>query len=133
MEESFFGPWKREKPVNKWHEWKIGKIDSWYSVSANSLQSTINDQIKIESQNENIEKNGEIQAEKIQSKSISRFGDRGSWGEPRSYDAFLSSPQNPLKAWPKKAVSLEDSIAQAKTVKQPKNPQKSKFGFKRSK
>ena len=41
MDDSLFGPWSLDPPVNKWNEWKIGKLDSWYAIAANSLQSQI--------------------------------------------------------------------------------------------
>ena len=43
MDDSLFGPWKLDPPINKWHEFKIGKLDAWYQVSANSLQPVTSD------------------------------------------------------------------------------------------
>ena len=40
MDDSLFGPWSMDPPVNKWNEWKIGKLDSWYTIAALSLQTS---------------------------------------------------------------------------------------------
>jgi hypothetical protein len=46
------------------------------------------------------------------------------WEEPRSFEAFLASPQFVLHPWPERAVLLDESISRVteQAAKQTKKP-----------
>ena len=146
MDDSLFGPWKMDPPVNKWHEWKIGKLDSWYAVSALCLQTT-NSSGSVSSRsssgnenksmiprfnkraanqqnqiiNLNIEKEASEQVVDAP-KPQPRFSAREMWDDPRPFDRFISSPNYQLLGWPTKAVALVDAIGGSSKEMQIKPP-----------
>lgn len=139
MDETYFGPWGTNPPKNKWEEYKIGKLDVWYQVSANSLKpemkdSKSNDEIskgttlsittKSSNKSASSLRSQEVEPESIviQLKKQPRFDIRENWDDPRSFDTFISSPQYMLLGWPTKPISLCDSIGAVKDASSPKVP-----------
>ena len=113
MEEKFiFGPWKQDYPKNKWNEYKLGKLSSWYSISASSLQTKNSENFKNDNllKDQVIENDNEIN--KIQKNSFLKKKNQflGNWEDPHNFELFLSSNQYILHGWPNKHIPLEDSI-----------------------
>ncbi|EAY23165.1 hypothetical protein TVAG_184030 [Trichomonas vaginalis G3] len=143
MDDSLFGPWKLDPPINKWHEFKIGKLDAWYQVSANSLQPATSDKSsdklserslsdtqnsliprlsKKTKSNQSIQEPVENSPEKFAPKPQPRFGIRDKWDEPRSFELFISAPQYSLLGWPTSFSSIDEAIGSSKELVSPKQP-----------
>lgn len=145
MDDSLFGPWKLDPPVNKWHEFKIGKLDSWYQVSANSLQPAGNNNnnsseksgntslnstqtsliprlSKKTKSNQSIQEPEEPSPIKSAPKPQPRFTTREKWDEPRSFEMFISAPQYTLCGWPTNPTSIDEALGAIKDLQSPKQP-----------
>ena len=136
-EEVAFGPWSLVRPINKWNEYKVGKLEQWYNMSAQSIQicnsdvcssqksstlsvgSRSSDKLIIES-----EKDSHDSTLKSVKKQLNqeRIGVREYWEDPHSFDIFITSNQYELNGWPTKTIGIENTIGLIADFFAPKQP-----------